>query len=110
MTQPPIHATRDDPRYRALIRAFRADCEQANTPCWLCRQPIDYTLRHRPGKPIPDGAFEADHYKTWSGYPHLRMDRANLRASHHSCNRARSAKEPETARATLALGEPSREW
>lgn len=110
VTGPAVHVTRDDPRYKALIRSFRAECEQASTPCWLCRQPIDYRLRHRPGRPIPDGAFEADHYKTWSEYPHLRMDRANLRATHHSCNRRRSNKPADESRAVLALGEPSRDW
>lgn len=110
MTGPAHHVTRDDPRYKALVRAFRAECAAAAAPCWLCRQPIDYTLRHRPGKPIPAGAFEADHYKGWAAYPHLRMDRGNLRASHHGCNRARSDTPAEEARVVLALGEPSRAW
>lgn len=110
MTGPPVHVTRDDSRYQRLIRDYRAECDAASLPCWLCRQPIDYTLRHRPRRPIPDGAFEADHFRAWADFPHLRMDRANLRPSHHSCNRARSNRAPEVARAVLALGEPSREW
>lgn len=110
MTGPPAYVERDDPRYRALVRSFRAECAAASLPCWLCRQPIDYTIRWRPGRPIPDGAFEADHFKTWSKYPALRLDRANLRPAHHSCNRARSDKPAHEARAVLALGEPSRRW
>lgn len=108
--QPAHQVQRDDPRYRALVRRFRRESEQAGSPCWLCKQPIDYTLKHRPGRPIPDGAFEADHYKTWSDHPDLRMDPGNLRASHHGCNRRRSNKPADEARVVLALGEPSRDW
>lgn len=110
MTGPAMHVERGDSRYQQLVRDFRAECATANLPCWLCRQPIDYRLRVKPGKPIPDGVFEADHYRTWSEYPHLRMDRGNLRASHHRCNRRRSNKPADQARVVLALGEPSREW
>lgn len=110
MTGPAVHITRDDSRYQQLIRDYRAECAAASLPCWLCGQAIDYRLRHRPGRPIPAGAFEADHVKTWTKYPHLRMDRANLRPSHHECNRARSDKPADEARTVLALGEPSREW
>ena len=101
---------RNDPRYRALIRRYRAEGAAAGLPCWLCGQPIDYRLRHRPGQPIPDGAFEADHYRTWARHPEDRMNPGNLRPAHHRCNRARSDKPPERARATLALGTPSRDW
>ena len=110
MTGPPVYVERDDPRYQRMIRAYRAECAAASLPCWLCRQAIDYRLRHKPGRPIPDGAFEADHYKSWSEYPHLRMDRGNLRPSHHRCNRRRSNKPASEARTVLALGEPSRDW
>ena len=107
---PTPHIERNDPRYQRLIRTYRAECAAAHLPCWLCHQPIDYSLRYKRGKPIPDGAFEADHYKTWAKHPALRMDRANLRPSHHGCNRNRSDKEPGEAQAPLALGEPSRDW
>lgn len=104
------HITRDDPRYKRLIRDYRAECAAAHLPCWLCGQPIDYSLRHKPGRPTPDGAFEADHYKTWSEYPRLRMDRANLRPSHLRCNRSRSNSPAGETKALYALGEPSRDW
>lgn len=110
MTGPAAHIERDDPRYRKLVRDFRADCETSGTPCWLCGQPIDYRLRHKPGKPIPDGAFEADHAKTWADYPALRLDRSNLRAAHKGCNRRRGKRPADDLQRELALGEPSRTW
>lgn len=110
MAGPADHIERNDSRYQKLVRSYRAECSAASLPCWLCGQRIDYTLKQRPGRPIPDGAFEADHYKGWAAYPQLRLDRGNLRPSHHRCNRGRSDKPAEQARVTLALGEPSRDW
>lgn len=68
--------------------------------CWLCGQPIDYSLP--PGEP---DSFSKDHVKPWSLYPELREDPANLRASHLRCNQSRGNRE-----APPGLGLLSRAW
>lgn len=69
-------------------------------PCWLCGQPIDYTL------PSDDPmAFSVDHVKPWSTHPELREDPANLASAHAQCNKQRGNKHPP-----LGLGLMSRQW
>ena len=46
------------PRWRKLRATFRLDCERRQLPCGICRQPIDYRLKH----PDPDG-WHPDHVK-----------------------------------------------
>lgn len=72
-------------RWRKISAEFRAQCQADNAPCWLCGQPIDYTITD----PYDDDAFEPDHYYPVSSYPQHAEDTANLRPSHRGCNRAR---------------------
>lgn len=93
-------------RWRKVkAQAFRRDMARL-APCWICGQPIDYTLPST----NPDGstnvdAYEADHYKPRRRYPELAYDITNLLPSHVSCNRSRGDAEPERG-----IGTPSREW
>ena len=65
-------------RHRAAIR-------KGEPPCWICGQPIDYTLPH-----LDPGAFVVDHV--------IPLDKGgpdtlgNKRAAHRACNRAKSNK------------------
>ncbi|QQM15151.1 HNH endonuclease [Gordonia phage TinaLin] len=93
-------AGRSTRRWRVLKAEFRRKCKQRRAPCWLCGQPIDYTLVH----PHPE-AFEPDHYHPVAKRPELAEDPANLRPSHSSCNRSRGDRE-----VVLGLGRQSRQW
>ena len=65
----------------------RAKLRRENGPCWICGQPIDYTLR------TPDpGSFELDHKLAKETHPELAFDPNNWAASHRQCNRAKSNK------------------
>ena len=93
--------------WRTLRASFRKECEAADEPCWICHQPIDYTIVNTTGagdKQDPE-AWEPDHLYPRSTHPHLTMDRANLRASHLGCNRSRGNDMLEDD-----LGTPSRQW
>ena len=78
--------------WRVLKDRFRDRCQQANAPCWICNQAINYEA-----KSTDPSAFEADHYKPVSNHPHLALMIGNLRPSHQSCNRSRGNKPAETA-------------
>lgn len=93
--------------WRTLRTDFRHECETADAPCWICHQPIDYTIVNTTsaGDKQNPGAWEPDHLYPRATHPHLAMDRANLRASHLGCNRARGKEMVEDD-----LGPPSRRW
>lgn len=73
---------------RPWQRATRAQ-RTLGLPCWLCHQPIDYTLPDN-----HDDAFSADHEIPVShlpaGHP-LLTDPGNLRSAHRRCNSERGA-------------------
>ena len=85
----------DTRRYRQLRARFLAECQASAVPCWLCAQPIDYTIPW----------FELDHLYPRSTHPELSEDYGNFRASHRSCNRERGNKMPRGG-----LGVPTRRW
>ena len=88
--------------FKAIKKAFHAECEATNEPCWLCGQPIDYTA-----PPEHPDAFEYDHYHPVSTHPQLTEDPANARAAHSSCNRSRGDTDPADI---LSIGAQSRIW
>lgn len=94
-------------RYRHLRKRFKEQCAQADAPCWLCGQPIDYTLARLDPytNTVNDDAFELDHLYPRSTHPHLAEDPANFRPSHAGCNRERGNKNPKPG-----LGATSRTW
>lgn len=93
-------AGRDGRRWRELKAAFRQTCEEANAPCWMDGQPINYNAEDDE----PD-AFNVDHFHPVSTHPELGNDPANLRPSHRACNIARGNGD-----APLGLGTPSEDW
>jgi hypothetical protein len=82
---------RNGHRERNVKRDFRARCQAAGAPCWICRQPIDYAA-----KPQTPNAFEPDHYWPVKTHQHLAYDPGNLRPSHSRCNRSRHDAAPPT--------------
>ena len=93
-------STRADRTARAK---FRAECEAADLPCWLCRRPIDYAAAWNDWK--NDDRYERDHFYPASTHAELYDDPENWRPSHAGCNRARGNDQ-----ATGGLGIPSRQW
>lgn len=87
---------------RGTTRAKRLakDLRARHDGCWLCGEPIDYTL-----PPGADWSFSVDHIKPWSTHPELREDPANLAAAHSLCNKRRG-----NGPAPLGLGLLSRTW
>ena len=95
-------ASRDTGRaFRRLKADFRAECEAADAPCWLCGMKIDYTVPDW----TTDDSFSLDHYFPVSTHPHLQRDPAGFRSSHTECNRRRSNKAPAPG-----IGRSSRRW
>lgn len=93
--------------YRKLRKDFRASCQQAAAPCWLCGQPIDYTIPWKDpltGE-VNDEAFELDHLLPRSTHPELAEDPGNFRPTHRSCNRQKSNRI-----LSGGLGRVSRKW
>jgi hypothetical protein len=91
---------RDTANYRRLRAAFRRNCARARRPCWLCQQPLDYTL------PSDDPfSFSLDHVKPVSKYREESEDIRLFQPSHLKCNKSRGARPPP-----LDLGQPSRDW
>ncbi|MBR2835906.1 MAG: HNH endonuclease [Coriobacteriales bacterium] len=94
-------ATAEGDKVRRLC--FERD-KRANAPCWICNQPIDYSL----GMSTNGGskeAWEPDHRRPRKKYPELALDMANIMPSHMKCNRARGTKA-----GLNELGTPSRDW
>ena len=79
---------------------LRNNLKAQQHPCWLCNQPIDYTLTW----PDPH-SFSVDHIRPLSTYPPGAEDPSNLRASHLACNSSRQTNDPKPG-----LGELSRQW
>lgn len=88
-------------RYRKQRNAFRAQGVATNAPCWICRQPIDYSIEW----PDPQ-AWELDHLYPRSTHPQHAEDPTNFRHSHKTCN----AQRGNTLTLTDNLGTPSRHW
>lgn len=97
---PAAHAGRNTRRYKKQRALFRDMCEAGDVPCWLCNQPIDYSL------PFDDSdAFSLDHRFPVSTHPQHAEDPANFEASHSRCNKSRGNRAQP-----MHLGQPSRNW
>lgn len=79
-------------RYMKLRAIFLDECKEANAPCWLCGQPIDYRIPHNDPATgaVNREAFELDHAYPRSTHPELAEDPSNFRPSHRACNLKRS--------------------
>lgn len=62
------------------------ETERLMAACWLCHQPIDYTVT---ANTTPD-SHNLDHYYPVGSHPELQTDPANFRHSHALCNTQRS--------------------
>lgn len=87
--------------YRKLRAAARAEWEATNAPCWLCHQPIDYTL----DKSDPEH-LQLDHIKSRHRFPHLEFVPSNWAPAHASCNKRKSDSDASGS----ALGVTSESW
>ena len=87
-------------RAQNLRNDYRDQCEEANAPCWLCGQPINYHAAAN-----TPNAFELDHFLPQDDYPELALEPSNFRPAHCSCNRARGKREAPTA-----LGPTTTKW
>lgn len=91
-------AIKADPKVMAAC--YRRD-RKRGAPCWICGQPIDYSVK----RSSTDNAWEGDHYHPRSTHPLLVNEPSNIRPAHRKCNRARQAKAGKTD-----LGSTSRRW
>ena len=86
-------------------RRMRKQCYQRdkakNAPCWICKQPIDYSVKP---SSTPD-SYEPDHRHSVKTHPELAEVPENILPSHMKCNRSRGARA-----GINNLGRPSREW
>lgn len=87
---------RDTARYKRLRARLRA--EQRN--CYICQQPIDYSLRGS-----HPWSFTVDHVLPLSKHPELSEDYSNFAAAHRACNSSKSDKL-----ATSGLGNHQQQW
>jgi 5-methylcytosine-specific restriction endonuclease McrA len=86
-------------RYKKLSAQFRAHCARHDAPCWLCLDPIDYTLDYT----HPE-SFSLDHRAPRSLSPELTEDPGNFMPSHSVCNKRRGNRGP------INVGMTSRRW
>jgi len=73
------------PRNTTIRDRHRATIRKGEPHCWICGQPIDYTLPH-----LDPGAFVVDHVIPLDKGGPDTLD--NKRAAHRECNRAKSNK------------------
>lgn len=103
MTRSPSSDLGRDHHYQVARTRYRKECEQTQAHCWLCGDPIDYTLKYP-----DDRSWSLDHKIVVSDPDHgqrYARDPGNFRPSHLECNRERSDRDP-----TLGLGTPSEAW
>ena len=86
-------------RYRKLRDTMRHQWQQADTPCWICRQPIAWNEHGTPD------SFDLDHLHPVSTHPELALDPANWRPAHATCNRSRGNRQ-----ATTRHGATTEDW
>lgn len=100
MTSTSKYAGRSTRRYKALAKTFRTRCASQPRACWLCGEPIDYSL----ASDHPE-AFCIDHAIPISKRPDLAEDQANFRPAHRDCNERRGDSDP-----FIELGQASEDW
>ena len=94
-------------RFQKLRKEFFEQGKRDNSPCWICGQPIDYSIPNVDpvsGK-INWEAHQLDHLLPQSKYPEHAEDLANARHSHSRCNNDRSNDAP-----SRSITKPSRRW
>ena len=75
---------------------------KARALCWICGQPIDYSLEPSSA----DTSWEPDHVQPVHMRPDLELDLNNIKASHRACNRSRG----DGTNGENVIGQQSRIW
>jgi hypothetical protein len=76
-------------QWKKIADKFKHRCKQANLPCHICHQPINYQARRTPD------SFEVDHLYPISIRPDLVYDETWFRPSHARCNNQRGNNPPD---------------
>ena len=76
------------PRNTTMRDRARARLRRAGAPCWICGEPIDYTLV----RPDPM-SFVLEHVKPVDKFPELAHDPNNQRSAHYVCNARKGNRE-----------------
>ena len=87
-------------RAQAALRKVKANGRRRNTPCFICSQPIDYSLLSTD----PDGCT-VQHKKSRKQYPELTWSPSNWAPAHGSCNYSAGLGDASTA-----IGVTSQDW
>lgn len=98
------HSIRGGRPVRAVIVTRRTEARANEEPCWLCGDPIDYSLLDSKDT-TNDGYPEMDHVLPVAKFPQHAADPANVKPSHRLCNGLRS--DSMTASGT---GQTSQDW
>jgi 5-methylcytosine-specific restriction endonuclease McrA len=72
-------------RRAEALATVKARGRAANTPCCICRQPIDYTLERT------EDSCSVQHIRSRKHYPHLTWDPSNWAPAHLGCNKSAGA-------------------
>lgn len=88
-------------RFKRLKQEFFEECLRERPRCWLCGQPIDYSVA--PGE--TDDSLTLDHVQPVSRRPDLQEDPANFAPAHRGCNVRRGDSDPHAP-----LGALTRDW
>lgn len=99
-----IRQMRSTHKYKSAAAKFRKLCAQKGAGCWLCNQPIQYSLKF----PHP-GSYSTDHSIPAEERPDLFFDTNLWRPAHFSCNSARGGQNDDI-NGPAALGVPSEIW
>ena len=75
---------------------------KARAVCWICGQPIDYSL----APSSADNSWEPDHVLPVHKRPDLELDLNNIKAAHRGCNRSRG----DGTNGNNVIGQQSRIW
>ena len=75
---------------------------KARAVCWICGQPIDYTI----APSSADTSWEPDHVQPVAKRPDLELDLNNIKPSHRACNRSRG----DGTNGENVIGQQSRIW
>lgn len=86
-------------RMQQACARVKARDSAVNAPCYLCKQPLDYSLT----APHPD-RHSVEHIKTRRDFPELTWDYANMASAHLSCNLEKGARDRGID------GIPSEDW
>lgn len=87
--------------YRRQRKEAKAAWAEADRPCHICHQDIDYTT----SKDDPYH-FQLDHVKSRKRFPHLEFDPSNWAPAHAYCNKHKSDNDAGAA----GIGVTSEAW